>query len=145
MRMDLLTDIAEVPYQRAVVIEPSLPQGLLYRWELEEDGYEVATYTNVPDAIRRSAAQCPDLLLLDCGADVSDLPRTMAGLRAAFPSTAIVVHSAFLACDEARLTALANAFLHKSSDLARLRRTVRALVVLAGDDVDALAGASCQN
>ena len=128
-----------------VVIEPSLPQGLLYRWELEEDGYDVATYTNVSDAIRCSAAQCPDLLLLDCGPDVSELPRTIAGLRAAFPDTAIVLQSASLLCDQAKASALTDVFLHKSSDLGGLRRLVQTLAVPPRNDADAIVGAACLN
>ena len=113
--------------QHILVVEPSLRQRLLYTWELEEAGHVVAAHACVAEAIRCSAGRCPDLLLVDAGLDTSELPGSMSALRAAFPGAAIILQTASYVCHSIGTANLADAFLHKSSDLDGLKRMVHAL------------------
>lgn len=128
-----------------VVVEPNLPQRLLYLWELEEAGHKVVTHSSVPDAIRYSTSERPDLLLVDAGLDTAELPGTMAALRAAFPDVAIVLHTASCVCHDAGAARLADAFVHKSSDLDGLKQLVQALATVPRSQPVMPLGVACLN
>lgn len=128
-----------------LVVEPSLPQRLLYTWELEEAGHVVAAHASVAEAIRCSAGRCPDLLLVDAGLDAPELPRSMSALRAAFPGASIILQTASCVCHTGGAPSLADGFLYKSSDLEGLKRMVHALASMPRGRAQMPVDAACLN
>jgi DNA-binding response OmpR family regulator len=83
-----------VPEQRILVVEDDEVIGDGLRQALETQGYAVAWAATGAEALRAAEAACPDLVVLDLGLPDLDGVSVCRRLRAARPSTTIVVLTA---------------------------------------------------
>jgi CheY-like chemotaxis protein len=112
-----------MPRVLVVEDEPSLRK--LYRGDLAEDGYEVATASNAPEALAQIEAMRPDLVVLDIRMPGMDGLDAMTRILERDPRIAVVLNSAFSCYKDNFLSWAADAYVVKSSDTSELRETVR--------------------
>ena len=103
--------------------EPSLRR--LYRGDLAEEGYEVATASNAPEALAQIETVRPDLVVLDIRMPGMDGLDAMTRILERDPRIAVVLNSAFSCYKDNFLSWAADAYVVKSSDTSELRETVR--------------------
>lgn len=99
----------------------------LYKEELEEEGYEVITFSTGKEALERFEAENPDLVTLDIlmpDIDGISLLRRMKELRPRMP---IIMSTAYDYRDDFPVWA-SEAYLVKSSDLTELKATIKRLL-----------------
>ena len=112
-----------MPRVLVVEDEPSLRK--LYRGDLAEDGYEVATASSAPEALAQIEAMRPDLVVLDIRMPGMDGLDAMTRILERDPRIAVVLNSAFSCYKDNFLSWAADAYVVKSSDTSELRETVR--------------------
>jgi len=114
--------------QRILVVDDALSIRSLYQLELEDLGFDVRTASDSAGALRLVRDWKPDLVVLDlrlgdeCGLD---LLRRMVEER---PQLRTVIVTAYPGYKDDFASWLADAFLDKEADCARLRHTVLELM-----------------
>lgn len=112
---------------RVMVVDDDEYVGLLFREELEAEGYEVELVREPEDVLRHVSRSHPDLLVLDLSLGESDGRDMLAQLRESFPELPVVVCSGYdLTASEVR--ELSAVFVTKSFDLGPLKETISELL-----------------
>jgi CheY-like chemotaxis protein len=111
--------------RRVLVVEDEPSLRMLYRGDLAEDGYEVATASNAPEALAQIETIRPDLVVLDIRMPGMDGLDAMTRILERDPRIAVVLNSAFSCYKDNFLSWAADAYVVKSSDTSELRETVR--------------------
>lgn len=111
--------------RRVLVVEDEPSLRMLYRGDLAEDGYEVATASNAPEALAQIETMRPDLVVLDIRMPGMDGLDAMTRILERDPRIAVVLNSAFSCYKDNFLSWAADAYVVKSSDTSELRETVR--------------------
>ena len=113
---------------RIVVVEQDDSQRLLYKWEFEDEGYEVTCCGKLEDTASIAARKPTDLVLMDGGSCRSAAGARARQARSIFGAVPLVVHTASLYSTQEGHLESADAFLPKSTDLTGLKHTVRSLL-----------------
>jgi CheY-like chemotaxis protein len=111
-----------------LLVEDESNQRLLYRMELEEDGYRVLEASNGQQAIAQVNRSHPDVVVLDLHMPGLDGVSTLSMLKELDSRLPVVVYSAYEAHRQDRETWVADAYVVKSSDPNILTRTVNQLM-----------------
>lgn len=111
-----------------LLVEDEANQRLLYRMELEENGYRVIEAANGHQAIGQVNRSHPDLVVLDLHMPGLDGVTILSRIKDLNGSLPVVVYSAYEAHKADLRTGAADAYVVKSSDPEILTRTVNALV-----------------
>lgn len=112
---------------KIMVVDDDLHILRLYKEELEEEGYEVVTFSTGKDAIDMFEKENPDLVTLDIlmpDIDGISLLRRMKELRPRMP---IIMSTAYDYRDDFAVWA-SEAYLVKSADLSELKTTIKKLL-----------------
>jgi len=100
----------------------------LLKDELQDEGYQVLTATNAPEALKMVQEVALDLVILDIrmpGMDgLEALPRIL-GLKEGLP---VILNSAYTHYQESFMSWAADAYVVKSSDLSELKAKVKELI-----------------
>lgn len=108
-----------------LIIEDEINQQLLYRLELEGEGYRVLTTGDTREALEAVQLQHPDLVVLDPGLNGVENDHTLRAIRSLDPDVPVVIYTGYsLSPDLDRRFGLADAYLTKSSDLDPLKRAI---------------------
>jgi len=113
---------------RIVVVEQDDSQRLLYKWEFEDEGYEVTCCGKLEDTASIAARKPADLVLMDAGSCRTAADERARQARSIFGAVPLVVHTASLYSAREGHLESADAFLLKSPDLTGLKHTVRSLL-----------------
>jgi len=101
--------------------------GLLFREELEAEGYDVDLARDAQGLLQRLALSRPDLLVLDLGLGATDGRDVLVELRESYPDLPVIIWSGYdLAPSEAR--DLSAVFVAKSFDLGPLKKAISRLL-----------------
>lgn len=113
---------------RILVVEDDEPLRSLYKYDLEEEGYEVIIAEDGKTALK-SLEQLPcDLIILDIRMPEMDGLEALAKIASRQKKIPVVIHTAYLPRKGEIPSGLADATLTKSADLSVLKRTVRDLL-----------------
>ena len=113
---------------RILVVEDDEPLRSLYKYDLEEEGYEVIIAEDGKTALK-SLEQLPcDLIILDIRMPEMDGLEALAKIASRQKKIPVVIHTAYFPRKDEIPSGLADAYLTKSSDLSILKRTVRDLL-----------------
>jgi CheY-like chemotaxis protein len=84
----------EVPDMETVLlIEDKTNQQILYRMELEDEGYRVLSAANLPEALFAVRTQHPDIAVLDFGLRPEGGAAALQAIRGANPNLPIVLYT----------------------------------------------------
>ncbi len=106
----------------------------LCREELEEDGYKVITVTEGKEAIEQVIKDVTvgnyniDLVVLDVNMPGVNGKEVLKALKGAVPSMPVIIHTAYDYTKDNFIMFGADEYLTKSSDLTKLRNTIRCLL-----------------
>jgi DNA-binding response OmpR family regulator len=113
---------------RILVVEDDEPLRSLYKYELEEEGYEVIIAEDGKTALKSLEQSSYDLIILDMVMPEMDGLEALAKIASRQKKIPVVIHTAYLQRKGEILSGLADATLTKSSDLSVLKSTVRELL-----------------
>ena len=113
---------------RILVVEDDEPLRSLYKYELEEEGYEVVIAEDGKTALKSLEQLSCDLIILDMVMPEMDGLEALTKITSRQKKIPVVIHTAYLQRKDENLSGLADACLTKSSDLSILKSTVRELL-----------------
>jgi DNA-binding response OmpR family regulator len=110
---------------KILVVEDEKSLRMLYKQDLEHDGYTVITAEDALAGLRALETEAPDLVVLDIrmpGVDGLDCMGRMLGHN---PRVPIVLNTAYSSYEDNFLSWAADAYVIKSSDTGELRAKIR--------------------
>lgn len=113
---------------KILLVEDENAQRILYKEELEEEGYLVYDAKNAEEAINLARKYHPDVAVLDIFLGGEDGLELMGKLLSIDEGLAIVLHSAYGTWKDNWRGKVADAYVIKSSDMANLKTTIRKIV-----------------
>ena len=116
------------PKRKILLVEDEESLRLLYKEELESDGYEVLTAPNGKEALRQLEKGKPDLIILDIVMPVMDGMEALEQIMGRERTIPIIIHTSYPGYREDFMSWAADAYVSKSSDLGELKRKVKELL-----------------
>jgi CheY-like chemotaxis protein len=110
---------------RVMVVEDDPGLRLLYRRELERDGYVVLVAASGEECLQRMERDTPDLVVMNIRMPGLDGIETMGRIRERDRSFPVVFNTAYDSYRDDFRTWVADEYVTKSSDSAQLRSAVR--------------------
>jgi DNA-binding NtrC family response regulator len=117
--------IEEESMNKILIVDEEDAIRMLYQEELMEEGYDIATTDDYDSLLEIIAEEEPDLVVLDVKRNGSNGLDILQEIRTSFNDIPIILCTAYDVFRYDGKIAAANYFMIKSSDLRRLRRTVR--------------------
>ncbi len=121
---------------RILVVEDDEPLRTLYKYELEEEGYEVVIAQDGKTALKCLEQSSCDLILFDRVLPEMDGLETLTEIAARPKKIPVVIHTAYVQSKGDVLSGLADAYLTKSPDLSILKTTIKKLLKIYGNRKD---------
>jgi len=113
---------------RILLVEDDANQALLYREELEADGYEVAVAKDGHEAVALAEKATPDLIVMDIRMPGMDGIEAMGRVLSKHNKLPVILNTAYASYKDNFLTWSADAYVIKSSDVAELKAAIRRLL-----------------
>ena len=113
-----------------LLVEDEPNQRLLYRMELEDEGYCVLEASDGREALEQLEAGSPDLVVLDLRMPRMDGIKTLERMMALNARPPVVVHSAYDSLRDNPVARTADAYVVKRSDLSTLKREIERVLHL---------------
>lgn len=113
---------------RILVVDDDANLRLLYRQELEEEGYQVETVGSGPEALEHASQKPPDGVVLDIHMQGMDGLYVLRKLLQRQPRTAVVINSAYSHFKTNFASWSADEYVVKSSDTSELKDALRAAI-----------------
>ncbi len=114
--------------KRILVVEDEEGLRLLYKEELEAEGYEVLIARNGKEAIRQLEEGKPDLIILDIVMPVMDGMETLGRIVGKERKIPIILNTSYPGYRQDFMSWAADAYVTKSTDLGELKDKVRKLL-----------------
>lgn len=114
--------------RRILIVDDEKHLRLLYRRELEEDGYQVVEAATAEEGIRAFEQQRPDLIVMDIRMPGMNGLEAMARILDKDRRVPIVLNTAFDSYRDDFTSWAADAYITKGPDTGELKRTVRKLL-----------------
>ena len=119
---------------RILLVEDDANQALLYREELEADGYEVAVAKDGHEAVELAEKATPDLIVMDIRMPGMDGIEAMGRVLSKHNKLPVILNTAYASYKDNFLTWSADAYVIKSSDVAELKAAIRRLLEKSSTD-----------
>ncbi len=113
---------------KILVVEDEKNLRLLYKHDLEQEGYEVVTAANAVEGLHALETEAPDLVILDIRMPGMDGLEAMGRILEKHPKIPVVLNSAYSSYKDNFLSWAADAYIIKSADTTELRAKVRELI-----------------
>ena len=110
---------------KILVVDDEAAIRLLYKEELTDEGYEVATYEGDHGLLDRIAEERPDLVILDIKLAGHDGLELLQEIRNRYYDLPVILCSAYEVFKRDMKAIAADAYVVKSSDLTQLKKAVR--------------------
>jgi len=117
--------VKEADMNKILVVDEEDAIRMLYQEELMEDGYDIIATSDYDALLEIIAEKEPDLVVMDVKRNGSSGLDILQEIRTSFNDIPIILCTAHDALKSDPKIAAANYFMIKSSDLRRLKRTVR--------------------
>ncbi len=114
--------------KKILLVEDEENESLLYKEELEKEGFEVISSSNGADAVEKIANEECDLVILDLQMPQMDGIETLGKILTKKRDMPIIIYTAYPQYKNQFLTWAADAYLTKSSDLGPLKRKVKTIL-----------------
>jgi two-component system, response regulator, stage 0 sporulation protein F len=113
---------------KILVIEDEKNLRILYKQDLERDGFDVVTAATAPEGLAMLETEDPDLVVMDIRLPGMDGLEAMSHLLDQRPKLPIVLNSAYSSYKDSFMSWSADAYVVKSADTGDLRARVKELV-----------------
>ena len=113
---------------KILVVEDEKNLRLLYKHDLEQEGYAVVTASNAVEGLQAIETEAPDLVILDIRMPGMDGLEAMGRILEKHPRIPVVLNSAYSSYKDNFLSWSADAYIIKSADTTELRAKVRELI-----------------
>jgi DNA-binding NtrC family response regulator len=110
---------------KILVVDDEEPIRLLYREELTEEGYKVATAAGGQGLVERIEQERPDLVILDIKLADADGLDLLQEIRTRYYDLPVILCSAYEVFKRDVKAIAADAYVVKSSDLTPLKRAIQ--------------------
>ncbi|WP_295103305.1 response regulator [uncultured Candidatus Kuenenia sp.] len=111
-----------------LVVEDDKNQLLLYKQELESEGYNVITARNGVEGIKVVNDYLPDIIVMDIIMPKMDGLEAMGKILSKHRKIPIIINTAFSCYKVSFLSWSADAYIRKSSDLQELKNKIKELL-----------------
>ena len=108
-----------------LLVEDEANQRVLYKQELEDEGYEVELAADGMEALRKLKARRPDIIVLDISMPNMDGIETLGNVLSRDNSIPVILHTAYSSYKDNFMTWSADDYVVKSSDLTELKERIR--------------------
>jgi CheY-like chemotaxis protein len=119
--------------RKILVVDDEEPIRMLYKSELEEEGYQVTLASSAHEALGKVESESVDLIVLDIkmpGMNGIEAMQKIVGKKRNIP---IIVNSAYPHFKESFMTWVAEEYVVKSSNLQELKAKIRQLLSRMSD------------
>jgi DNA-binding response OmpR family regulator len=116
--------------KRILIVDDEESIRLLYREELEEEGFEVELAKNGEEALEKLPFFKPDLITLDIKMPGMDGIETLKRIRESERQLPIIMCSAYGEYKQDLTTWASDAYIVKCADMTELKNTIRKLLEL---------------
>jgi two-component system response regulator (stage 0 sporulation protein F) len=113
---------------KILVIEDEKNLRLLYKQDLEKDGFEVVTAANAPEGLAMVESEKPDLIVMDIRLPGMDGLEAMSHVLDKHPRLPVVLNSAYSSYKDSFMSWSADAYVVKSADTDELRTRIKELL-----------------
>jgi two-component system, response regulator, stage 0 sporulation protein F len=113
---------------KILVVEDEKNLRLLYKHDLEQEGYEVITAATAVEGLEALETRSPDLVVLDIRMPGMDGLEAMGRILEKHPKIPVILNSAYSSYKDNFLSWAADAYIIKSADTTELRGKVRELL-----------------
>jgi two-component system, response regulator, stage 0 sporulation protein F len=113
---------------KILVVEDEKNLRLLYKHDLEQEGYDVITAATAVEGLEALETKSPDLVVLDIRMPGMDGLEAMGRILEKHPKIPVILNSAYSSYKDNFLSWAADAYIIKSSDTTELRGKVRELL-----------------
>jgi len=113
---------------RILIVEDEPNLRLLYRKDLEQDGYQVDVAADASEGMRLLETSRPDLVVLDIRMPGMDGLDAMGRMLGKFPQLPVILNTAYSSYKDNFLSWSADAYVIKSSDTTELRQKIREIL-----------------
>lgn len=114
--------------KKILVVEDHGPLRLLYKEELEQDGYSVSAAANTESALEQIIREDFDLIIIEIGMPGNNGPGPTIEFLGKQSKARIIINTSYQFLPSDFMSWPADAYLGKSSCLIELRKTVRELL-----------------
>ncbi len=111
--------------KKILLVDDEEPLRILYKKELEREGYEVLVASNGKEALLRLQDGKPDLVVLDIIMPVMDGMEALGSILGKNRKIPTILHTSYPEYREDFKSWAADAYVTKSPDLAELKRKIR--------------------
>ena len=118
----------ENAHQKILIVDDEEPIRILYKQELEDEGYEVLLASNAYEALDIADKESFDLMILDIkmpGMDGIEVMQKIVGKKNKVP---IIINSAYPHFKDSFMTWVAEEYVVKSSNLQELKDKIKQLL-----------------
>ena len=119
---------------KILLVEDDANQAVLYRQELEADGYEVVLATNGREAVEMAKKTTPDLVVMDISMPGVDGIEAMGRILSEHNKLPVILNTTYAAYKDNFLSWSADAYIIKTSDLNELKATIKKLLEKSKSD-----------
>jgi len=113
---------------KILLVEDDTNQALLFKEELEADGYEIVVASNGRDAIEMADKTKPDLVVMDISMPGMDGIEAMGRILSEHNKLPVILNTAYASYKDNFLSWSADAYVIKSSDLTELKDTIAKVI-----------------
>ena len=110
---------------RVLLVEDEKNQRLLYKQELEDEGYEVSLAGDGREAMKLLETSRPDAVVLDISMPGMDGIETLGQILSRDNTIPVLLHTAYSSYKDNFMTWSADAYVVKSADLSELKARLR--------------------
>jgi len=113
---------------KILIAEDDENLSILYEKELREEGYEIILASNGKEAVEKVKNEKPDLIIMDIRMPGMDGIEAMGEILAKNKRLPIILNTAYSIYKDNFLTWPADAYIVKSSDLTKLKETIKKIL-----------------
>ncbi|MBN1444639.1 MAG: response regulator [Candidatus Omnitrophica bacterium] len=114
--------------KKILLVEDEENERLLYKEELEKDGFEVICSSNGTDAVEMVGKEKCDLVILDLQMPQMDGIETLGKILTKKRDLPIIIYTAYPQYKDQFLTWAADAYLTKTTDISLLKNKVKKIL-----------------
>ena len=114
-----------LPKKKILVVDDEESIHLLYKEELEDEGYEVSSALNGEDALELFDTQAPDLVILDINMPGMDGIEVLRQMKQKRPDVPVILSSAYPEYKQDLASWASDDYIMKSFNLDELKESVK--------------------